>query len=65
MLFQNYSYKITVPPKLIHSFVVSKINNEIQGKVMYPSILKQPAQQDSGSLNSALHYKIYEANIWH
>jgi hypothetical protein len=38
--FQNYLYKITVPPKLIHSCLVPKINNKIQGKVMYAFILK-------------------------
>jgi hypothetical protein len=65
MSFQNFLYKINVPPKLIHSCLVPKINNEIQGKVMYASVLKELAQQDPESWNSALHYNIYEAKFCH
>ena len=42
-----------------------KINNEIQGKVMYASILKELSQQDPGSWNTAVHYDIYEAKFFH
>jgi hypothetical protein len=63
--FQNYLYKITVPPELMHSCLVPKINNEIQGKLIYASILKELAQQDPGSWNIALHYDIYEAIFCH
>jgi pentose-5-phosphate-3-epimerase len=44
---------------------VPKVNNEIQGKVMYASILKELPQQDPGSWNNAVHYDIYDAKFCH